>query len=166
MGFRGLYDGLEPLLFREVPFIMTKFLVFDAARSFLFSLFPAAKEAANASLLVSFLSGIAAGVAGAFTGCPADAVLTRVNVQPEETDWRAMVKVMLAEPGGWRNLFAGVDIRVVFFALLIGIQFFLYDFFKQLFGVAPDDLTLVLDVLGAPAQQLMQDTIDGGVLEM
>ena len=30
------------------------------------------------------------------------------------------MKVMLAEPGGWRNLFAGVDIRVVFFALLIG----------------------------------------------
>lgn len=77
-----------------------------------------------------------------------------------------MVRVMLNEPGGWRNLFAGVDIRVVFFALLIGIQFFLYDYFKQLFGVAPDDLTLVLDVLGTPAQQLMQDTVDGGMLEL
>lgn len=66
MGLRGLYDGLGPLLFREVPFIMTKFLVFDAARSALFSLFPAAKEAANASLLVSFLSGIAAGVVRVF----------------------------------------------------------------------------------------------------
>ena len=61
MGIRGLYDGLEPLLFREVPFIMTKFLVFDTVRGLLFSLFPAAKETLNLSLLVSFLSGITAG---------------------------------------------------------------------------------------------------------
>lgn len=156
LGVRGIYDGLEPLLFREVPFIMTKFLVFEIVRGSLFSLFPAARETQTLSLAVSFLAGITAGVAGAFTGCPADAVLTRVNAQEEETDWREMVKVMLAEPGGWTNLFAGVDIRVVFFALLIGIQFFLYDWFKGLFGVAADDLTLVLDVFGR-----MGDVVEG-----
>ncbi|GAB5036555.1 mitochondrial phosphate carrier protein 2 [Nannochloropsis oceanica] len=155
-GIKGLYDGLGPLLFREVPFIMTKFLVFEIVRGSLFSLFPAANEAPNLSLVVSFLAGIAAGVAGAFTGCPADAVLTRLNAQEKETDWRAMVKVMLAEPGGWKNLFAGVDIRVVFFALLIGIQFFLYDWFKELFGVAADDLTLVLDVFGRMGGEIVE----------
>ena len=61
---------------------------------------------------------------------------------------------MLNEPGGWRNLFAGVNVRIFFFALLIGIQFFLYDWFKGLFGVAPDDLTLVLDVLSSPSSPM------------
>lgn len=99
-------------------------------------------------------SGLAAGIGGAVTGCPADAVLTRVNSVPEAADWRAMVKQMLSEPGGWRNLFAGVDVRMIFFSLVISIQFFLYDYFRDLFGVASEDLTVVLDVInsgsGAP----------------
>jgi hypothetical protein len=56
---------------------------------------------------------------------------------------------------------------VVFFALLIGIQFFLYDGFKQLFGVANDDLTLVLDVFSSAAtsveemvQEMAQETME------
>lgn len=53
----SLYDGLEPLLFREVPFIMTKFLVFDLTQSTLFHFFPAARETFGTSLLVSFAAG-------------------------------------------------------------------------------------------------------------
>lgn len=56
-GVLSLYDGLEPLLFREVPFIMTKFLVFDLTQSTLFHLFPAARETFGTSLLVSFAAG-------------------------------------------------------------------------------------------------------------
>ena len=29
-GFRGLYKGLAPLLLKEVPFVVTKFVVFDS----------------------------------------------------------------------------------------------------------------------------------------
>lgn len=95
-------------------------------------------------------AGLAAGIAGAVTGCPADAVLTRVNSRPEAADWRAMVKQMLGEEGGWRNLFAGVNVRMVFFSLVISIQFLVYDWFRNLFGVASDDLTVVLDVISSP----------------
>jgi solute carrier family 25 (mitochondrial phosphate transporter), member 3 len=128
---------------------VTKFLVFDLAQNLLFQVFPAARESLNTSLVISFISGLVAGVAGAVTGCPADAVLTRVNAAAGVVDWRAMVRQMLNEPGGWRNLFAGVNVRMVFFPLVISIQFFLYDYFKQLFDVGSDDLTLVLDVFSS-----------------
>lgn len=78
-GWRSLYDGLEPLLFREVPFQLTKFIVYDAAQSAIFGLLPAAKEALGTSLAVSFFSGLVAGVAGAVVGCPADAVMVRLS---------------------------------------------------------------------------------------
>jgi len=150
-GVMGLFDGLEPLLFREVPFQLTKFLVYDVAQSALFRLFPAAQESLNSSLMVSLVSGLIAGIAGAIIGCPADAVLTRVNAAPDVVDWRAMVKVMLNSPGGWKNLFAGVDVRMVFFSLVISIQFFLYDYFKALLDVSSEDLVLVLDVFSDTA---------------
>ena len=47
------------------------------------------------------------------------------------------------------NLYAGFPARAVFFFLVIGLQFFLYDYFKTLLDVGTDDLTLVLDVFYA-----------------
>jgi hypothetical protein len=64
-------------------------------------------------------------------------------------DWKAIVKELLEQDGGVINLFAGFPARAVFFFLVIGLQFFLYDYFKTLLDVGTDDLTLVLDVFYA-----------------
>jgi hypothetical protein len=56
---------------------------------------------------------------------------------------------LIAQPGGIANLYVGFPARATFFFLVIGLQFFLYDYFKTLLNVGSDDLSLVLDVFYA-----------------
>lgn len=63
--------------------------------------------------------------------------------------WVGVIKELIAQDGGISNLFVGLGSRSIFFFLVIGLQFFLYDYVKGLFQVSSDDLTLVLDVFYA-----------------
>ena len=104
-------------------------------------------------LLLSAFAGALAGIAGAFVSHPADLILTLTSAssreEGESKDWRMIVKELLAQDGGLLNLFSGFPARAVFFFLVIGLQFFLYDYIKTLLSVGTDDLTLVLDVFYA-----------------
>lgn len=65
------------------------------------------------------------------------------------------MQALIAADGGVSNLFTGFSARAVFFFLVIGLQFFLYDYIKTLLDVGTDDLTLVLDVFYAVRQGLL-----------
>lgn len=71
-------------------------------------------------------------------------------------DWRRIVQDLLKKEGGAINLFVGFPARATFFFLVIGLQFFLYDYVKNLLEVGSDDLTLVLDVFYAVRQGLVE----------
>ena len=108
-------------------------------------------------------------VAGAIVSHPADLILTKTSatkadVEDGEEDfhsadttasllhgpaWIGVIKDLIAQDGGISNLFVGLGSRSIFFFLVIGLQFFLYDYVKGLFQVSSDDLTLVLDVFYA-----------------
>ncbi|KAI2491302.1 hypothetical protein MHU86_23247 [Fragilaria crotonensis] len=105
-------------------------------------------------LAISAISGAFAGVAGAFVSHPADLILTLTSTAKgnENLDWKDVVKELLLREGGIANLFIGLPARSVFFFLVIGLQFFLYDYVKNIFEVGSDDLSLVLDVFYAVRQ--------------
>ena len=98
------------------------------------------------------------GIAGALVSHPADLILTLTSASSREEgetkDWKILVKDLLSSDGGIINLFSGFPARAVFFFLVIGLQFFLYDYIKTLLDVGTDDLTLVLDVFYAIRQGL------------
>ena len=73
----------------------------------------------------------------------------------EASDWRTIVDELISEPGGIANLFLGLPARGSFFFMVIGLQFFLYDYVKGVFNVGSEDLTLVLDVFYAIRQGLV-----------
>jgi len=75
----------------------------------------------------------------------------------ESGDWRDVVKDLISKEGGIANLFVGLGARSIFFFLVIGLQFFLYDYVKNLFQVGSDDLNLVLDVFYAVRAGLSND---------
>ena len=125
------------------------------------------------------MAGALAGIAGAIISHPADLILTLQSSSVESgsgssadsgtntsskdgegetksADWRPLVKELLEKDGGIANLFVGLPARALFFFLVIGLQFFLYDFVKGLFNVSSDDLTLVLDVFYAIRQGLVE----------
>ena len=135
-------------------------------------------------LAVSALAGAVAGIAGAFISHPADLVLTLTSSTAKKTDeadktmiddefhahensktsndkensadWRPIVKELISKDGGLSNLFIGFPARATFFFLVIGLQFFLYDYVKNLLDVGSDDLTLVLDVFYAVRRGLVE----------
>jgi len=117
-----------------------------------------------AGLAISAIAGAVAGIAGAIVSHPADLILTYTSaskskttkgasddgeVSQEPPGWIGVVKELLARDGGIANLFLGLPARATFFFLVIGLQFFLYDYVKSLFQVGTDDLSLVLDVFYA-----------------
>jgi hypothetical protein len=101
--------------------------------------------------------------AGAFVSHPADLILTKTSASKKNLDrvgasdvnqesgpaWVGVVQDIIRQPGGMSNLFVGLGSRSIFFFLVIGLQFFLYDYVKNLFQVSSDDLSLVLDVFYA-----------------
>mmetsp|Transcript_47314 Transcript_47314/g.56902 ORF Transcript_47314/g.56902 Transcript_47314/m.56902 type:complete len:636 (-) Transcript_47314:689-2596(-) len=131
-------------------------------------------------LAVSAVAGAVAGVIGAVVSHPADLILTltasastkvesevqsdgqsgeadehKETNKPSDPDWKDIVADLLSKDGGALNLFVGLPARSSFFFLVIGLQFFLYDFVKNLFGVGSNDLTLVLDVFNAVRSNLI-----------
>ena len=134
----------------------------------------------GAGLAISAFSGACAGLAGAFVSHPADLILTRLSASSKpsvdgeeaplangtiveeedaaEPNWKDIVKELLAKEGGVANLYVGLAPRMVFFFLVIGLQFFLYDYVKNLLEVGSDDLSLVLDVFYAVRQGLIEQS--------
>jgi len=161
---------------RELPFAVAKFLAFDIVARILISFInlqpqvsePVEVGVGSVGLAVSALSGAIAGLAGAFVSHPADLILTLTsaakkkasnddtNQSQKEGDWKSILQDLLNKPGSIANLFVGLPARSAFFFMVIGLQFFLYDYLKGVFHVGSDDLTLVLDVFYAVRQGLTQ----------
>ncbi|KAI2502354.1 hypothetical protein MHU86_12086 [Fragilaria crotonensis] len=132
-----LWNGFFPTVSRELPFAVTKFLVLTSLHEKLRTL------------------RIPSLVKGRFQcSHPADLILTLTSTAKgnENLDWKDVVKELLLREGGIANLFIGLPARSVFFFLVIGLQFFLYDYVKNIFEVGSDDLSLVLDVFYAVRQ--------------
>jgi len=164
-GWAALYDGLLPLLVRQVLFGMVKFLVFDtAADAILSALPPSAADDTLTSLGVSLLSGAIAGVAAACVSQPADVVLSKVaqgdgssatvGKLPGRINQLALLKqtaTLITRNYGIAGLFRGLPSRCIWSGAIIAGQFFLYDVFKQALHITASDLTLFYDAFSASA---------------
>ena len=168
-----LWSGFAPILSRELPFAVVKFLTFDLIATTIIAFInsqigdgalPVQVGIGPLGLTVSAASGAVAGIAGAIVSHPADLILTktssanrRAEGKQDKVDWRDVVKDLISQPGGIANLFVGLPARSLFFFLVIGLQFFLYDYVKSVFEVGSDDLSLVLDVFYAVRAGLVTD---------
>jgi solute carrier family 25 phosphate transporter 3 len=80
-GFLGLYAGLGPILFKQVPYTMAKFAVQGKAAEVIYASMKTDPKSASSStnLSVSLGSGVIAGVVAAIISHPADTLLSKVN---------------------------------------------------------------------------------------
>uniref|UniRef100_A0A7R9WSV6 ADP,ATP carrier protein n=1 Tax=Craspedostauros australis TaxID=1486917 RepID=A0A7R9WSV6_9STRA len=159
-----LWAGFGPTASRELAFAIPKFLAFDIFARLLAGFanaqadsgaLPVQVGVGTEGLIISALAGSLAGVAGGIVSHPFDLILTYTS-SSKDSDWRQIVKDLLGRDGGFANLFLGLAPRLTFFILVIGLQFFLYDYFKSLLNVGQDDLSLVLDVFYGVRQGLVE----------
>lgn len=146
-GVPSLFAAVPLFLVKEIPFAMAKFTVFDLSTAWMYTQFPAAREDLQLSLLVSLLGGTFGGVSAAVVSNPADVTISTLKKSKSNVGAFATAALIL-ENGGPSALFRGLPLRFVFFALLVSLQFLVYDSIRFALGIGTDDLKLYLDVLG------------------
>jgi len=140
-GVMAFYTGLTPLLFKQVPYTMAKFSVFEAASEMIYKSLPYKKEqmSTGSQLSVSLGSGVIAGVAAAIISQPADTLLSKVNQEKSADGFFTVVRRIYGKIGA-KGLFLGTGARCIMVGTITSGQFFIYDYCKILMGVSPQQL--------------------------
>ena len=163
-GVGKLFEGIGPLLVRQILFGMMKFFVFDSFAEAVFAAYPALAASVATSLGVSLLSGALAGAVSTVVSQPADVVLSRMAASgaadasgeaPGAGEGEAAgagfvdTARAIGDEYGPRGFFLGVGPRVLWAAFIISGQFFLYDVMKTLTRTTAPDLATYLDALAS-----------------
>jgi solute carrier family 25 phosphate transporter 3 len=133
---RGFYSGFIPILFKQVPYTMAKFVVYEAAAEAIYNALPTPKEKMSngATTAVNLGSGLIAGIAAAIISQPADTLLSKINKQKGAEGSITSRLVKLAGELGPRGLFLGLGARIVMVGSLTAFQFAIYGDIKRLLG--------------------------------
>ena len=146
-GAGSLFSAVPAFLPKEILFICTKFLIFDLSTDYLYETYPAANEDLKLSLLISLVGGTLGGVGAAIVSNPADATISEMKKSKSDINAIGAFQALL-ERGGIPLLFRGLGLRMFFYALIVSIQFLVYDYVRFTLNIGSDDLKLYLDVLG------------------
>lgn len=136
--FKGFYSGFGPILFKQVPYTMTKFAVQgQAAESIAGTMGKSTAELKGATKLgVSLLSGVIAGVAAAIVSHPADTLLSKVNKAGAGGEGAIATRLanIAKEIGFVKLCTVGLGARCVMIGTLTAGQFLLFDIVMDLTG--------------------------------
>lgn len=136
-GVEGLYSAIVPIMFKQVPFTVAQFLVYEALATAAYASVAKSSNgeggdksgAAKYGTLITVGCGICAGVAASLISQPGDSVLSVMTSTPGATLWGTFTSL------GPAGLFIGADTRVVHVTSFITVQFLIYDTIKRFFGI-------------------------------
>ncbi|KAI3637730.1 hypothetical protein MIR68_004379 [Amoeboaphelidium protococcarum] len=133
---RGFYSGFGPILFKQVPYTMTKFAVYEVAAEKIYHIINVPKEKLSTSTItaVNLGSGIIAGVCAAIISQPADTLLSKINKQKGDSRPVSTRLIEMAKKLGTRGLFGGLVARIVMVGSLTAFQFAIYGDIKRMLG--------------------------------
>jgi len=135
----GLYAGLGPILFKQVPYTMAKFAVQGKAAEVMYRTSGKTPETTSnrANMSISLGSGVIAGVAAAIVSHPADTLLSMVNKKGAKLEGEGTVSTLirLARQTGFVKLCTtGLLPRCVMIGTLTAGQFGIFDTVMRVFG--------------------------------
>lgn len=133
---RGFYSGFGPILFKQIPYTMAKFVVYELAAEKIYQAIGKPKEQLSnlAVTGVNLGSGIIAGTCAAIVSQPADTLLSKINKQ-KGVSGSVMSRLMsMAKELGPGGLFLGLGPRIVMVATLTAGQFAIYGDIKRMLG--------------------------------
>lgn len=136
-GIGGLYKGLTPLWFRQIPYTMCKFASFERVVEAIYNYLPKSKN--EYTLVqqtgVSFLGGYIAGIFCAAVSHPADVMVSKINNEKKPTETTGAAASRIYGKIGFAGLWSGLPIRIVMIGTLTGLQWLIYDSFKAYVGL-------------------------------
>jgi len=129
------FRSIAPLWGRQIPYTMAKFYFFEKVVELFYTYaFTKPKEsyAKTTQLLITFSSGYIAGVVCAVVSHPADNFVSQMG----KTSNKGKSFGQIANEVGYKNLATkGLGTRVLMVGTLTGLQWWIYDTFKTIFGM-------------------------------
>ncbi|TMW69496.1 hypothetical protein Poli38472_001652 [Pythium oligandrum] len=129
------FGSVVPLWSRQIPYTMAKFFFFEkVVEAFYTYVFtePKSSYPKSTQLGVTFASGYLAGVICAIVSHPADSVVSLMG--KAENKGKSIGQI--ASETGLKNLATkGLGTRIIMIGTLTGLQWWIYDTFKTVFGM-------------------------------
>jgi len=137
-GVLGFYAGLGPILFKQIPYTMTKFAVQGKAAEIMYRSYGKSPITCSKSenLSISLLSGVIAGVCAAIISHPADTLLSKINKKGAGGEGSTSSRLInIAKEMGFVKLcLTGLFARCVMIGVLTAGQFGIFDTVMDLLG--------------------------------
>ncbi|RMZ77641.1 hypothetical protein DV738_g4291, partial [Chaetothyriales sp. CBS 135597] len=134
-GIGAFYSGFGPILFKQVPYTMAKFVVYEKVSEAAWKSIDKTTASDGTKTLVNLGSGLIAGFAAAIISQPADTMLSKINKTkgaPGESTTSRLIKI--AKELGLRGSFTGIGTRLVMVGTLTAGQFAIYGDIKRIIG--------------------------------
>jgi len=148
-GFLSLFKGFSAMLSKQVPYTATKQLSFEMIASSLYTVSSASSivlPSTEVKLLVSITSAFLASILACIASNPGDVILTRTYSSKSNSDGTPnnnnnnenAIDTVLAiyDERGIEGLFSGLSARFIHVGAIVTSQLVIYDFLKQLLGLA------------------------------
>lgn len=134
-GFGALYAGFGPILFKQVPYTVAKFVVYEKVAEAVFRAYPKETLSDGAQTAANLGSGLIAGFAAAIISQPADTMLSKINKTkglPGEGTTSRLIKI--GKELGVKGSFTGLPARLFMVGTLTAFQFAIYGDLKKALG--------------------------------
>merc|ERR1712216_905273 len=134
----AFYSGFIPILFKQIPYTIAKFVVQDAAQEAIMTTLPDRNTLSKSTKLgVSLTSGVIAGVAAAIISHPADTLLSKINKAGAGGAGSMFVRLgrIAGELGIAKLCLVGLPARCVMIGSITAGQFGIFDSLLPAMGV-------------------------------
>ncbi|KIV92377.1 hypothetical protein PV10_03681 [Exophiala mesophila] len=134
-GLGAFYSGFGPILFKQVPYTMAKFVVYEKVAEQIYRSVDKNTASDGTKTVINLGSGLIAGFAAALVSQPADTMLSKINKTkglPGEGTTSRLVKI--AKELGFRGSYAGIGARLFMVGTLTAGQFAIYGDIKRVIG--------------------------------
>lgn len=138
-GFSALSKGLTPMLYKQVPYTISKNVAFDLLTRTSYSLLRTGNMAVTgtAKMLIPLACALVTSVLSTICSQPGDMLLSLVNAHEGTLRTNDFIRdIMKRKDGGIRGFFVGTKSRFLHVGIIVTSQLILYDIIKRLVGVA------------------------------
>jgi len=134
-GIGAFYSGFGPILFKQVPYTMAKFVVYEKVSEAIYSAFPKDKMSGGAQTGANLGAGLIAGFAAALVSQPADTMLSKINKTPGlPGEGTASRLIKIGKELGLKSSYTGIGARLFMVGTLTAFQFAIYSDIKKALG--------------------------------
>lgn len=134
-GIGAFYAGFGPILFKQVPYTMAKFVVFEKVSEIIYQTVDKKTASDGLQTTINLGSGLVAGLAAAIVSQPADTMLSKINKTkglPGEGTTSRLIKI--AKELGLKGSYTGIGARLFMVGTLTAGQFAIYGDVKKALG--------------------------------